>query len=185
MHQRRVSLVGTARCDQRDALPLAASGARACESRPIGRQMRPADRGGRFSRYHRPGHTPPVRRTSLSRNTRWLWGLNHALLGALVLLLFHALIMKLYRDAPLMLTAWLLLVFFVVVVNGHGVGRTPAQYRVAVVAQLAVDDEAFQFLGRRSHIGEPLAEHRHVEPVACSWVTSCVAFQRSTAIERM
>ncbi len=53
----------------------------------------------------------------MSRNTRWLWGLNHALLGVLALFLFHALIVKLYRDAPLPLAAWLVLAFFLVVVN--------------------------------------------------------------------
>ena len=53
----------------------------------------------------------------MSRNTRRLWTLNHALLSALVLFLFHALILKLYRDAPSSLAAWLLLAFFLVVVN--------------------------------------------------------------------
>ncbi len=53
----------------------------------------------------------------MSRNVYWVWALSHALLGAVALFLFHALIVKLYRGAPLSLAAWLALVFFLVVVN--------------------------------------------------------------------
>jgi hypothetical protein len=53
----------------------------------------------------------------VSRNARWPWLLNSALLSGLALYLFHSLIFKSYAGASWALAAWLAFAFVLIVVN--------------------------------------------------------------------
>ena len=68
----------------------------------------------------------------MSRNVRWVWALNHALLGALGLFLFHALIVKQFRGDALALAALLALVFVLVLVNREIAGGVAPPSRTAL-----------------------------------------------------
>ena len=68
----------------------------------------------------------------MSRNIHWVWALSHALLGALGLFLFHALLVKQFRGAPLALSGLLALVFVLVLVNREIAGGVAPAARTAI-----------------------------------------------------
>ncbi len=68
----------------------------------------------------------------MSRNVHWVWALSHALLGALGLFLFHALLVKQFRGAPLALSGLLALVFVLVLVNREIAGGVAPAARTAI-----------------------------------------------------
>ena len=68
----------------------------------------------------------------MSRNVRWVWALSHALLGALGLFLFHALLVKQFRGAPLALAGLLALVFILVLVNREIAGGVAPAARTTI-----------------------------------------------------
>jgi len=82
----------------------------------------------------------------VSRNARWLWVLDNVLLATLGLFLFHALLFKLYRGAPMALAGWLATAFVLIWVNreiARGVAPTQRSRLQAAWAAMDGVDLAF------------------------------------------